>query len=87
MRRIELTQNKFALVDNEDYERLNGIKWYYSNGYAVHSLYKNGKFSGRLWMHRLIMNTPTGMEVDHKNGNGIDNRKSNLRNCNHFQNV
>ena len=37
-------------------------------------------------MHREIINTPKGVQTDHKNCNGLDNRKENLRNCNHQQN-
>lgn len=38
-------------------------------------------------MHRLIMNAPKGMEVDHLNGDGLDNRKINLRICSHSENT
>lgn len=76
MKRIKLTQNKYALVDSQDFEYLNQWKWCYdkSNGYAHR---KNGK--EKIYMHRLINETPEGFFTDHINRNKLDNRRSNLR--------
>jgi hypothetical protein len=41
----------------------------------------------KIYLHRFIMNCPSGMEVDHRNGNTLDNRKANLRICEHRQNL
>jgi len=96
MKRIPLTQGKFALVDDKDYDWLSRWKWhyvkaYYSKrelGYAVrHPEMKNGKRDTVILMHREIVNTPKEMETDHKNGNGLDNRRSNLRMCTRSQNL
>ena len=38
-------------------------------------------------MHRVILNTPMGMDTDHINGNGLDNRRCNLRICTHAENI
>ena len=91
MKEIELTQGKVALVDDEDYEYLRQWKWYYGceggknkSGYAVRSI-TNPK-RALIFMHRVIMSTPTGMETDHINCNKIDNRKENLRVCTRLQN-
>ena len=86
MRRIPLTQGKFALVDDGDYDWLNQWMWYYSkNGYAAR---KNGKI---VYMHNAIMNTPPGFHTDHKETGkqdyGLDNRRSNLRICTVSQNL
>lgn len=89
MKEIKLTRGLTALVDAEDYEYLNQWKWRAIPNnrtfYAQRDVVIEGK-SKSIKMHRLIMNTPKGMEVDHINHNGIDNRKINLRNCTPAQN-
>lgn len=84
-RAIELTQGKFALVDAEDYDWLMQWKWCVVEGYAFRTCRDNGKKKGIL-MHRFIMSMPLGMQVDHANGNKLDNRRSNLRICTYAQN-
>ena len=93
MKTILLTQNKIALVDDRDYEQLSQYKWYAKNEgntwYAVRGSKKlDGKGKQKLIrMHREIMNTQKGVMVDHRNGNGLDNRKENLRICTIQQNA
>ena len=86
MKKIPLTQGKFALVDDEDYEWLSQWKWcaVHARGrwYAVRSYLKKRC----LWMHREIMKCPVDKEIDHISGNGLDNRKANLRICTHREN-
>lgn len=82
---IPLTQGKFALVDDEDYEKINKYKWcYLGNGYACRTLWPSRKM---VLMHREIANTPDGMFTDHINGDGLDNRRSNLRICTQAENT
>lgn len=89
-RTIPLTKGKQTIVDPEDYEELNKRKWCSLRGdktskpryYACRK--KNGR---KVIMHRQIMNCPEGMEVDHINGDTLDNRKCNLRICTHLQNA
>jgi hypothetical protein len=72
----------FALVDDEDFKRCSKLRWSFNpNGYAER---RKGKTIERL--HRFIMNCPKGKEVDHINGNKLDNRKCNLRICTQHQN-
>lgn len=83
MVQVPLTQNKFAIVDDEDAERVLQRKWHYhrkkcGGEYAKHSYRKNGKIIDVL-MHRFILDAPPGVEIDHKNNNGLDNRRENLR--------
>ena len=89
MKEISLTQNKVALVDDEDFERLNQFKWRAQwggcNWYAVRTSTVEGKKFAIL-MHREIMNASTGIQGDHRNGNGLDNQKHNLRPATHAQN-
>lgn|SRR3990167_2809158 len=73
-----------VLLDDEDFERVKNIKWHYHHGGHSDNWY--AMTSGSVLMHRLIMNTPKGMEVDHINGNGLDNRRENLRICTVGQN-
>jgi hypothetical protein len=92
MQSIKLTQNQVALVDDKDFDKVNQYKWFAwfdkkNNTYqARHSIYiSKGKYKVIL-MHRLIINAKKGLEVDHKNHNGLDNRRSNLRICTRKQN-
>jgi len=89
---INLTKNMIAIVDEEDYEWLNQYKWCVAKGsdnkcYAVRRN-KNLK-PNKIRMHREIMNLQhdNNLEVDHINGDTLDNRKSNLRICIHKDNL
>jgi len=83
---IELTQEKFAIVDDEDYEYLMQHKWHYSMGYASAEIYISPTKRKRLKMHRVIMKPPDHLVVDHINHDTLDNRKENLRICTKQQN-
>ncbi len=90
-RKIPLSQGKFAIVDIEDYEKLKTYKWYLRGGKTSRTYYAirtvgTGKNRKCISMHRAIMNAPDGMFVDHINGNGLDNRKANLRLATNAQN-
>jgi HNH endonuclease len=90
MKMIELTQEKFAFVDDEDFKWLSKRKWYAH--YRKHTFVAeaNERVNGRnrtIMMHRLIMNAPDGLEVDHKDHNALNNQKYNLRLCTRFENA
>jgi len=85
-RRIKLTKDKFAIVDPDDYQKLSQYPW---------QLYESGNkkcYAARLdnrkivHMHRVIMNAPKGKLVDHRNGEGLDNTRRNLRLATRSQN-
>ena len=86
MKEIKLTQGKVAIVDDEDYEYLRQFKWCARNhrGYTWYAQRFSQTVNGKrriILMHRYIMDTPDGMETDHINHNGLDNRRENLRIC------
>lgn len=86
MKEIITSKGQKILVDDEDYLFLNQRKWRLDkDGYAVRATRVNKK-DIYLRMHRVIMNCPKGLEVDHINSNKQDNRKLNLRICTHSQN-
>lgn len=91
MKKIKLTQGKFALVDDEDFEYLNQWKWYFSDtGYAIRKEYIGGGRKNQkqkiIRMHRIINKTPDSFYTDHINSDKLDNRKENLRNSSMLQN-
>lgn len=78
MKQIELSNGGFCLVDDK-FEYLKEKKWYKScGGYSGRMVSENGKRFMFL-MHRFIMQAKKGTEVDHINGNKLDNRLCNLR--------
>jgi hypothetical protein len=87
MKEIALTKDKIALIDDEDFEKINNFTWHWSGdpinperaGYAMSA--------NNIAMHRLILNLgKNDPHVDHKDGNGLDNRRNNLRLATRSQN-
>lgn len=91
MKEIQLTQGKVALVDDADLIYLNQWKWYASKVknvyYAKRNSYENG-VNKNIKMHRQILNIldAKGIEGEHKDGNGLNNQRSNLRIATRSQN-
>ena len=88
---IKLTNGKHALVDDEDFDLLNKFNWcatkITNTYYANRAIVVNGE-QYQLRMHRVILGFKKGdgKQSDHINGNGLDNRRSNLRECTSQQN-
>lgn len=93
MKKIKLTQDQWALVDDEDYDRLSEHKWFASKSRTADKFSATRNTPGRpngeqrkILMHREITNAPKEKVVDHINGNPLDNRKENLRVCTQQEN-
>jgi HNH endonuclease len=94
MQYIPLTKGKFAIVDDEDYERIDQWKWHASRGDrrcdAVRKLAHDNRIHTRR-MHHEVLKLPLAegqkWVVDHINRNPLDNRKANLRVCTAQQNT
>lgn len=89
MKIIQLTRGHSALIDDEDFEKISSVKWCSDGGspcYAVRVKSINGK-PKMIYMHHEVLPRKKGFDVDHINGNGLDNRLQNLRYATHSQNV
>lgn len=89
VKEILLTQGQIALVDDEDYERLNQYKWCARKSGNTYYALRNigGRLNrGRQHMHRVVMNAPKGLEVNHWDHDGLNNQKYNLIIATHKQN-
>lgn len=92
MKEIPLTKGYKALVDDEDYEHLSKYKWTVSvnktktKAYAYRNPRINKKQTSQL-MHRVIAKAEIGIDIDHVDGNGLNNQKVNLRTCTESQNL
>lgn len=74
------------MIDDGDFEAVSKYKWHYSSGYAK----RNGMVHGKkriLRMHHMIVPLRDGFMIDHKNGDGLDNRRDNLRLVTKSQNM
>jgi hypothetical protein len=82
-RRIDLGEGKWTIVDQRDYYRFGQYKWNIegNNGkfYAIRGAQISPKEIKLVRLHRVIMSAPEGLLVDHRNNDGLDNRRSNLR--------
>jgi hypothetical protein len=70
------------VIDSEDLPKVEKHQWHMAQGYIVAS-----NKSGNIKLHRLILGLEDEGDVDHINGNTLDNRKCNLRVCTHQQNM
>lgn len=85
---IPLTKGKVTVINHEDYEKIKTYKWHYRDtGYAV--CYSKGSITSRkqIRMHRLLTDCPEGKEVDHIDGDRLNNCRENLRTCTRSQNM
>jgi hypothetical protein len=88
---ITISQNQSVKVDDSDYDYLNQYKWHLtSKGYAARRVHypstRANQVAKIFLMHRILAFADRGYQVDHINGDKLDNQKSNLRLCNASQN-
>lgn len=88
MQYIKLPKNKYALVDDSDFKKVNSLKWYWYEDYPITNLYDEVNKKWRtINMHKFILGLLwSKQQVDHKNGNKLDNQRNNLRLATHAQN-
>lgn len=82
MKEIQLTKGLVTRVDDNDYDYLStNFKWFANpaeTGFYARTRLRGGR-GKKVYLHRLLLNPPKGMEVDHINGDKLDNRRANLR--------
>jgi len=92
-RKISLGEGKFTIVDPQDFYGFNIFNWCFEeDGWNIYAVRIEGDSVGNkrykiVSLHRAIMNHPQGLLIDHRNNNGLDNRRANLRKATKSQNV
>src|SRR5689334_6384723 len=88
IRLYPLCREAFSIVDEGDFERVNGFKWYRirtgrrRDRFYAYRIARVGDSKKKIYMHRFLMDVEDrNVDVDHKNGCGLDNRRRNLRVC------
>ncbi len=87
MKSIRLTRGVVALVDDADYARLSQRKWFARLCVGRLFYAASGRWPNTVHMHREILDAPAELQVDHINGDGLDNRRCNLRLATRQQNI
>lgn len=83
---LALTKGYFATIDDEDYERVSNHSWCIDE--HKNTLYATTRFKRKkIYLHRFLTNPGPGQVVDHKDGNGLNCSKSNLRLCSQSENL
>lgn len=91
-KQVALTKGMFAIVDDADFELVCGFTWLAVKSRGSHTFYaacwiydEEGKRHFQL-MHRTIMSASATQQVDHADGNGLNNQRGNLRFCTNAEN-
>ncbi len=93
MKKIKLTQNKYTLVDDSDFKILNQYKWHLHfdryNYYAIRNIpaSQNNGIRSVISIHISLLGRKKGKEIDHIDGDGLNNQRKNLRWSSHSQNL
>lgn len=80
MKKLPLTRGMFALVSDADYERVKKFKWCVSRRAGANYVFR------RVYLHREILHAAPGVMVDHRDGDGLNNLRRNIRRCTSLQN-
>ena len=88
---VPLTKGKVAIIDEADDKRVLAYSWCAmvtkkGKWYAKRKIIIDGKHTSQL-LHRFILDAPAGVDVDHRNGDGLDCRRDNLRKASPSQNA
>lgn len=95
MREIPLTRGKVTLVDEEDFDLVSAFRWRASPSvhkgeiigwYAARSAPRNERPS-TIYLHRFLLGVGPDKYVDHRDHDGLNNRRENIRECSHSQNL
>lgn len=94
MKQIDVSSSKhpntFATVSDEDFARISARPWKAIKSgnilYAKRIVIVAGK-KVPLWMHHEVLGIPNSVRIDHRDGNGLNNQRENLRKCTHAQNM
>src|SRR5215203_6929870 len=85
MKQVPVGKGHFALVDDADHDRVARHRWYAARG--GRNTYAAAVIGGRkVLMHRLVLEAAKGTMIDHADGDGLNNRRGNLRPCTYAQN-
>lgn len=84
--RLALSNGHVTLIDALDLPRVQQYHWSAYRHRDTWYVRRDG-VAPPLYLHRFLLDAPSGMEVDHINGNGLDNTRDNLRLCTHAQNL
>ena len=87
MKKVKITQGYETLVSDCDFERVSEYKWGLAR--RGRQLYVAGRIDGRkkVYLHRFITDCPHGIEVDHRDFDGLNNTRENLRICSRSENA